>query len=59
MGFNSGFKGLMLYMEIIAVCSQIRTEHVNTLCGKVQISVVLKLALHIVTDEFRTVNCNI
>jgi len=24
----------MLYMEIIAVCSQIHTEHINTLCGK-------------------------
>ena len=24
----------MLYREIIAVCSQIRTEHVNTLCGQ-------------------------
>jgi len=24
----------MLYREIIAVCSQIHTEHVNTLCGQ-------------------------
>jgi len=24
----------MLYREIIAVCSEIRTKHVNTLCGK-------------------------
>jgi hypothetical protein len=24
----------MLYSEIIAVCSQIHTEHVNTLCGQ-------------------------
>ena len=23
----------MLYMEIIAVCSQIHTKHINTLCG--------------------------
>jgi len=23
----------MLYWEIIAVCSQIHTEHINTLCG--------------------------
>jgi hypothetical protein len=23
----------MLYSEIIAVCSQIHTEHINTLCG--------------------------
>ena len=34
MGINSGFKGLMLYREIIAVCSQIHTEHINTLCGQ-------------------------
>ena len=24
----------MLYREIIAVCSQIHTEHINTLCGQ-------------------------
>jgi hypothetical protein len=24
----------MLYREIIAVCSQIHTKHINTLCGK-------------------------
>ena len=24
----------MLYSEIIAVCSQIHTEHINTLCGQ-------------------------
>jgi hypothetical protein len=24
---------LMLYREIIAVCSEIQTEHINTLCG--------------------------
>jgi len=34
MGFNSGFKGLMLYREIIAVCSQIHTKHINTVCGQ-------------------------
>jgi len=25
---------LMLYREIIAVCSQIHTNHINTLCGQ-------------------------
>jgi len=25
---------LMLYSEIIAVCSQIDTKHINTLCGQ-------------------------
>jgi hypothetical protein len=24
----------MLYSEIIAVCSQIHTNHINTLCGQ-------------------------
>jgi hypothetical protein len=24
----------MLYMEIIAICSQIHTKHINTLCGQ-------------------------
>jgi len=24
----------MLYTEIIAVCSEIHTEHINTLCGQ-------------------------
>ena len=24
----------MLYREIIAVCSQIQTKHMNTLCGQ-------------------------
>jgi hypothetical protein len=39
----------MLYSEIIAVCSQIHTKHINTLCGqKVELSNV-KLVVHIVT----------
>ena len=25
---------LMLYREIIVVCSEIHTEHVNTICGQ-------------------------
>jgi hypothetical protein len=24
----------MLYREIIAICSEIHTEHINTLCGQ-------------------------
>jgi hypothetical protein len=24
----------MLYREIIAVCSEVRTKHMNTLCGQ-------------------------
>jgi len=25
----------MLYREIIAVCSEIHTKHINTLCGQI------------------------
>jgi hypothetical protein len=39
----------MLYREIIAVCSQIHTEHINTLCGKDVELLNVKLAVHIVT----------
>jgi hypothetical protein len=39
----------MLYSEIIAVCSQIHTKHINTLCGQNVESVNVKLVAHIVT----------
>jgi hypothetical protein len=39
----------MLYREIIAVCSQIRTKHINTLCGQNVELLNVKLAVHIVT----------
>ena len=39
----------MLYREIIAVCSQIHTEHINTLCGQNVELLNVKLAVHIVT----------
>ena len=32
----------MLYREIIAVCSQIHTKHINTLCGQNAESLDLK-----------------
>ena len=35
----------MLYREIIAVCSQIHTKHVNTLCGQNVDFVSVKLAV--------------
>jgi len=39
----------MMYREIIAVCSQIHTKHINTVCGQnVELSNV-KLVVHIVT----------
>jgi hypothetical protein len=31
MGFNSAFKGLMLYRKMIVVCSEIRTKYINTM----------------------------
>jgi hypothetical protein len=39
----------MLYNEIIAVCSQIHTKHINTLCGQNVELMNVKLVVHIVT----------
>ena len=39
----------MVYREIIAVCSQIHTKHINTLCGLNVQLLNVKLAVHIVT----------
>jgi len=39
----------MFYMEIIAVCSQIHTKHINTLCGQNVALLNVKLAVYIVT----------
>jgi hypothetical protein len=39
----------MLYSEIIAVCSQIHTKYINTLCGQNVELCVLNLVVHIVT----------
>ena len=39
----------MLYSEIIAVCSQIQTKHINTLCGQNVELLNVKLVVHIVT----------
>jgi len=39
----------MLYEEIIAVCSQIHTKHINTLCGQNVELLNVKLVVHIVT----------
>ena len=39
----------MLYREIIVVCSQIHTEHINTLCGQNVELLNVKLAVRIVT----------
>jgi len=39
----------MLYREIITVCSQIHTKHINTLFGQNVELVNVKLVVHIVT----------
>jgi len=46
----------MLYREIIAVCSQIHTKHINTLCGQNVEFVNVKLVVHIVTTGLYGVN---
>ena len=40
----------MLYREIIAVCSQIHTKHINTLCGQNVGLLNVKLVVHILTS---------
>ena len=39
----------MLYKEIISVCSQIHTKHINTLCGQ-------NVELYIKSSPYRAVN---
>jgi len=39
----------MLYREIMAVCSEIHTKHINTVCGQNVELLNVKLAVHIVT----------
>jgi hypothetical protein len=43
----------MLYKEIIAVCFEIHTKHINTLCGQNVELLNVKLAVHIVTSGLR------
>jgi len=40
----------MLYREIIAICSQIHTKYINTLCGLNIDFVTVKLVVHILTN---------
>jgi len=42
----------MLYREIIALCSEIHTKHINTLCGQSVQLLNAKLVVHIVTTGF-------
>jgi hypothetical protein len=39
----------MMYREIIAVCSQIHTKHINTLCGQKVEFLKVKLVVYIMT----------
>ena len=41
----------MLYRDIVAVCSQIHTKHINTLCGQNVELLNVKLAVNIVTTK--------
>jgi len=49
----------MLYREIIAVCSDIHTKHINTLCGQNVKLLNVKLAVHIVTTGLQRVKCGV
>ena len=42
----------MLYREIIAVCSQIHTKYINTLCGQNVELLNVKMVVHVVTTGF-------
>jgi len=45
----------MLYREIIAVCSEIRTKHINTVCGQNVVLLNVKLCSEIRTKHINTV----
>jgi len=41
----------MLYREIMAVCSEIHTKHINTVCGQNVGFVNVEMVVLIVTNE--------
>jgi len=45
----------MLHREIMAVCSEIHTKHINTLCGQNAEFCKVKLVVHIVTTGLQRV----
>ena len=45
----------MMYREIIAVCSQIHTKHINTVCGQNVELLNVKLVVHMVTTGLLSV----
>ena len=48
----------MLYREIMAVCSEIHTKQINTVCGQNVELLNVKLVVGIVTTGLETVNCS-
>jgi len=46
----------MLYRELITVCSEIHTKHVNTLCGQNVELLNVNLAVNIVMNKLYNVN---
>ena len=47
----------MLYREIIAVCSEIHTKHINTLCGQNVELLNVKLVVHILSTGVYKLKC--
>jgi len=45
----------MLYREMIAVCSEIYTKHINTVCGQNVEFVNVKVVVYIVTTGLQNV----
>jgi len=45
----------MQYGEIIAVCSEIHTKYINTVCGQNVELLIVKLAVHIETTGLQRV----
>jgi hypothetical protein len=45
----------MLYREIIAVCCEINTKHINTLCGQNVELFTVKLVVHVITTGMQKV----
>jgi len=45
----------MLYREIIAVCSEIHTKHINKHCGQNVELLKVKMVVHIVTTVLQSV----
>jgi hypothetical protein len=44
-----------MYREIIAVCSEIHTKHINTLCGQNVEFLNVEMVVHIVTTELQRI----